>query len=201
MSTGTDTDNALLSVQDALDFLGLGTTTASTSINDKVCDVVNVVSWRFNAETGRKLKAREYTEIYDGNGKTDLYLNNWPLASTTVTITINSNRDFTSTDDQVTDTDVMLSTESGRVRLDGDYFDSGANNVQIAYTAGYSTANAYDLTYAAKEFLQVLWDRETARESISARTEAYEGVSRTMEPEFPWSVKKILDMYRDGRAY
>ena len=199
MSTATDTDNALLSIEDAQ--LYLGNSTASSSSNDRVRDLINVVSWRFNAETGRLLKARTYTEIYDGNGKSDLYLNNYPIGSTTITITINDSRVFTSTADQITSTDVMLSTDSGRVRLDGEYFDAGEKNVQIAYTAGYSTANAYDLIYAAKEYLQTLWDRETARESISARTEAYEGVSRTMEPDFPWSVKKVLDMYREGRAY
>jgi len=195
----TDTDNALLGIEDAQAYLG--NTTATTAINDGVCDLINAVSWRFNAETGRKLKSRTYTEIYDGNGKSDMYLNNWPLSSTTITITINSDRVFTSTGDQVTSTDIMLSTESGRVRLDGYYFDSGTKNVQVAYSAGYTTSSSYDLTFAAKEFLLVLWNRKTAKEPTNMRTEAYEGISRTFEPEFPWSVKKILDMYRDGRAY
>ncbi len=201
MATQTDTDNALLSVQDGLDFLGLGTTTASTAYNDDVCDLINYVSWRFNTETGRKLKAREYTEYYDGNGKTSLYLDNWPLASTTITITIDSDRAFTSTGDIVTSTDVMLTTESGRVRLDGDYFDSGEKNVKVEYTAGYTTSSYFDLTEAAKEYLQILWNRKTAKDPVAVRTEAYEGISRTFEPEFPWSVKKILDMYSNDRAH
>lgn len=199
MATGTDTDNALLGIEDAQAFLG--NSTVSTSENDIVRDIINVVSYKFNAETGRKLKARTYTEIYDGNGKDELYLNNWPLASTTITITINADRDFTSTGDQVTSTDIMLSTESGLVRLDGDAFDEGKKNVQIAYTGGYTTSGAFDLIYAAKEYLQTVWDRQTARESISARTEAFEGVSRSFDPDYPWSVKKVLDLYREGRAY
>jgi hypothetical protein len=196
-----DTDNALISVQEGLDFLGLGTTTASTANNDDVIDLINVVSWRFNAETGRNLKSREYTSAYDGNGTSKLYLNNWPISSTTITITINANRDFTDTDDQVTSTDVMLDTGSGEVRLDGDTFTKGERNVQVAYSAGYTTSGAFDLIYAAKEFLQILWNRKTAKDPLSVRTEAYEGISRTFEPEFPWSVKKILDMYREGTAY
>lgn len=199
MATATDTDNALLGIEDAQAYLG--GSTASTSDNDTVRDLINVASWRFNAETGRNLKARDYTEIYDGNGTNTLYLNNWPLASTTITITVNSNRDFTDTGDQVTSTDVMLSTASGEVRLDGDSFSAGTKNVQVEYTAGYSTSNAYDLTYAAKEFLQTLWDRQTARASVGIQTEAYEGMSRTYEQDLPWSVKKLLDMYREGRAY
>jgi hypothetical protein len=197
----TDTDNALLSLSDGLDYLGLGTTTASTSYNDDVSSLINVVSLRFNTETGRKLKSRTYTAYYDGNGKSDMYLPNWPLSSTTITITIDEDRAFTSTDDQVTSTDIILSTESGRVRLDGDVFDLGERNVKVEYSAGYSTSDAYDLVHAAKEFLQVLWNRQTAKEPVNVRTESYEGISRTFEFEFPWSVKKILDMYREGTAY
>ena len=201
MATATDTDNALLSVQDGLDFLGLGSTTESTAYNDDVCNLINALSWRFNAETGRNLKSRSYTSQYDGNGTATLYLSNWPVSSTTITITINANRDFTDTDDQVTSTDVMLDTGAGEVRLDGDDFTKGKHNIQVEYSAGYSTSDAFDLTYAAKEFLQVLWNRETAKDPIAVRTEAYEGISRTFEPEFPWSVLKVLNMYREGRAY
>ena len=101
----------------------------------------------------------------------------------------------------MTSTDIILSTESGRVRLDGDVFDLGEHNVKVEYSAGYSTSDAYDLVHAAKEFLQVLWNRQTAKEPVNVRTESYEGISRTFEFEFPWSVKKILDMYREGTAY
>jgi len=199
MATATDTDNALLGIVDAQAYLG--NSTASTSINDDVRDLINVTSWRFNAETGRNLKAREYTEIYDGNGGSDLYLNNWPIGSTTITITINANRDFSDTGDVVTSTDMMLTTDSGRVRLDGKAFSEGTKNVQIEYTGGYSTDSAFELTYAAKEYLQTLWDRQTARASVGIQTEAYEGVSRTYEQDLPWSVRKLLDLYREGRAY
>jgi len=199
MATGTDTDNALLALTDASAYLGLST--ASTSDNDDARDLINEVSWRFNAETGRLLKSRSYTEYYDGDGSQELYLKNWPLSSTTITITIDENRAFTDTDDVVTSTDVMLTTESGRIRLDDDNFESGQKNVKIEYSAGYSTSDSFDLTHAAKEFLLVLYNRQTAKEPVNMRTEAYEGISRTFEPEFPWSVMKILNLYREGRAY
>ena len=199
MAIATDTDNALLGIEDAQAYLG--NSTATTSDNDTVRDLINVVSWRFNAETGRNLKSRSYTSQYDGNGTSKLYLANWPVSSTTITITINANRDFTDTGDQVTSTDVMLDTGAGEVRLDSDSFTQGTHNVQVEYSAGYSTSDAFDLTYAAKEYLKILWNQETAKDPIAVRTEAYEGISRTFEPEFPWSVYRILNMYRDGRAY
>ena len=203
MALLTDTDNALLSMEDAVVYLGLGTSSGadSSSDSDTVRDLINVVSYRFNAETGRNLKARDYTSQFDGNGTNTAQLANWPLASTTITITINASRDFTSTDDQITDTDVMLDTAAAEVRLDSVGFSKGNQNVQVEYTAGYSTDAAYDLTYAAKEYLQTVWDRQTARESISVRTEAFEGISRTYELNFPWSVMQVLNTYREGRAW
>ncbi len=195
MSTGTDTDNALLSFGDAVDFLG--SDTDSTGTNDKVRSLINSISWRFNTEAGRLLKAREYTERYDGNGSDELWLSNYPLSSTDVTITINSNRDFSDTGDQVTSTDIMLSTETGRIRLDGDSFNSGTQNVQVEYTAGYSTDSAHDLTFAAKEHLKLMWNRENDRDTIGIRTEAFEGISRTFEQDIPWSVRQVLNLYRE----
>jgi len=199
MGTGTDTDNALLSLEDAAKLLG--TSTQTTDTNDTIRGLIDVVSYRFNAETGRALKSRDYTSQYDGNGTHTLYLKNWPVSSTSITITINANRSFTSTADQVTGTDIMLDTGSGEVRLSGTYFPTGARNVQVEYSAGYTTAAAYDLIHAAKDFIKILYNRETGREPQWVRSESYEGVSRTFEFEFPWSVKKILDMYREGTVY
>jgi len=32
------------------------------------------------------------------------------------------------------------------------------------------------------------------------RTEAYEGVSRTFEGDIPWSVRQVLNIYRDRQS-
>lgn len=200
MSTGTDTDNALLADTDAAMFLGV--TTSSTGEMDVLRDTINAVSWRFNTETHRKLKSRSYTEIYDGNGSDDIYLNNYPLSSTTMTITIDDTRAFTDTDYVVTSTDVMLSTESARVRLDGHAFSAGRNNVKIEYSAGYTTGegDADDLRHAAKEYMKLMWNREQDRDTIGVRTEAYEGISRTFELDLPWSVRTILNLYKERKV-
>ena len=193
-----DTDNALLSIQDALSYMGLGSTTASTSINDAVENIINVVSYRFNDETGRLLKSRSLTEYYDGNGKNVLYLDQYPISSTTITITIDGTRAFTSTDYIVTSTDIMLSTESGEIRLDGDTFDIGQRNVKVEYSAGYSSSGAHSLTQTAKEYVKLIYDRRTKKGNAEAgiRSESWEGHSITYENDLPWSVKSVLDMYR-----
>ena len=196
MATGPSTEYGLLGTSDFAEFVG---SSGSTENWYKLNDIINGVSQRFEVETGRNLKSRAYTEVYDGNGKNYLYLNNYPLSSTTITITIDSARDFTSTEDQVTSTDVMLTTESGLVRLNDDTFSVGTGNVQISYSAGYSTGTEYLLTHAAKELGYLMWNRMRQKDMIGVRSEGYDGRTVTYENDLPWSVKKVLDIYRDRR--
>lgn len=197
MGTSLDTDNALLSLADAKEYLG---STATTVNDSKIYDIINAVSHRMNAETGRLLKSRSYTEYYDGNGKSDVLLRQWPISSTSITITIDSDRAFTSTDDVVTSTDVMLDTDMGWVRLDDETFSIGERNIKVEYSAGYTTAAAYDLTMAAKEMCKAMWNRMTGKQGVGVDNEAYEGVSRSYEQDIPWSVRKVLDNYRGPRG-
>ena len=114
-------------------------------------------------------------------------------------ITVDSARLFDSTGDEITSTDVMLTTAQSRVRLDGQTFSFGVNNVQVEYSAGYTTAlgDAEDLRGAAKEQVKLVWNREQNRDTIGIRTEAFEGISRTYELDIPWSVRQILNLYRE----
>jgi hypothetical protein len=196
MSTGCDTENSLLATSDARDWLGIKPN--DTQYDATLNDIINYVSYRFNGETGRQLKSRQWTEYHDGDGSNTLYLNQFPISSTTITITIDADRVYT-TDLRVTDTDIMLSTESGRVRLDDDTFDIGTRNVKVVYSAGYTTSGAFDLVLAAKELVQLMWNRYTKKDMVGLRTDGYEGGTRTYENDLPWSVKKVLDMYRDRR--
>jgi len=198
MATGPSTAIALLSLADAKVFLG---STSTTDNDGNISDLINAGAMRFETETGRKLKSRDYTELYDGDGKNYLYLNNWPLSSTTITITIDSDRAFSDTDDQVTSTDIILTTEAGKVELDNDTFDRGLKNVKVEYTAGYTTDVNFDLVFASKEYLRLEFARQSKELPIGVRNENYEGMSRSFENDLPWSVKKVLDIYRDRSGW
>lgn len=199
MATGPDTGIAFLSLAEAKEIIE--GSTATTTYSSPISDLVNAAAMRFNAECGRTLKNSSHTEYYDGNGTNSLYLENYPLTSTSITITIDENRAFTDTDDQITSTDVILSTESARVRLDGDTFNLGTANVKVAYSAGYTTTADHDLVQATREFVQFLWDRRTGRQTESGvDNESFEGESISYEQDLPWSVKQVLLMYRDRRG-
>jgi hypothetical protein len=201
MATAIDTENSLISSGDAVEYIG---STGSTGDWTRIYDLVNVVASRMNAEAGRKLKARSYCEYYDGNGGDDLLLRNYPLTSTSVTIYIDPTRTWTDTDYQVASTCIILDTESGAIELEGYSFSEGDRNVQVQYTAGYTTGSTsvpgeWALIGASKEYLQLLWNRATKRDNVGLRTESFEGGSKTYENDLPWSVKQVLMMYRDRK--
>ena len=197
MATSLDTDNALLSLDDFNAYIGQSS--ASTADDDIKRDIINQASWRFNAETARNLKSRSYTTVFDGNGTNEYQLVNWPLSSTAMTITIDANRAFTDTDDVVTSTDVFLDTGQALIRLDSKTFSAGFANIQVEYSAGYTTALSFDLTLAAKEYGRMLWDRRSGKsEQIGIRSMTFpEGGSVSYENDMPWSVRQVLSMYRD----
>jgi hypothetical protein len=197
MATAVDTALSLITGAEALEYLG---STGTTGDWYRIYDLVNVVASRMNSEAGRALKASTYTEYYDGDGGDELILKHYPLTSTDVVIYVDETRAFTDTDYQVSGTDVLLDTEAGIVRLDGDSLSVGERNVRVQYSAGYSSSGSdYALFGAAKEYLQLLWQRASKRDTIGLRTESFEGGSRTYENDLPWSVKQVLQMYKDRR--
>ena len=162
---------------------------------------VNQAAARMNHETGRLLKSRSITEYYDGDGSTWLMLNQYPLSSTTITVTIDDGTRAFTTDMQLTTTDIRCDTDLGVIQVVGSAFSEGYRNVKVVYTAGYSSSetNSMPLVSAQKDYVQLLWNRQNNRGSIGIRSESAESGSRTYETDLPWSVMKVLQGYKDRR--
>lgn len=192
-----DQTNNIIGVDELADYLGDDGSTAFGRYEL----VVNAVSHLFNTYTNRKLKSRSLTEYYDGDGGQSLYLDNYPIVSTStdIDIRIDTDRDYT-TSDKVSSTNIVIDSEEGRVRLETDVFDSGEHSVKVVYTAGYSTSTMpWDLKYAAMEMSRFYLNRET-KNRVGVRSEGAEGGSITYETDMPWSVKQVLDMYRSPKV-
>lgn len=188
-----DQTNCIIGVDELADYMGdIGSTAFG-----RYSLVINAVSHLFNTYTNRKLKARSLTEYYDGNGGSELYVDNYPIVSTSTNIDIRVDTDRSySTSDKVASTDIIIDSEEGRIRLDDDTFDTGAHSVKIVYTAGYSTGTMpYDLKYAAMEMSRFYLNREKSNR-VGVRSEGAEGGSITYETDMPWSVKQVLELYR-----
>jgi hypothetical protein len=201
-----DSVNNLLNLTQVREHMG---TTGSTGENAKLTNIINAVSHRFNSETGRLLKSRAHTTYHDGNGGSVMHLDQYPVVSvsTNIDIRVDSDWDFT-TGDKVSSTNIRIYANEGKVYIDNDTFDVGEQSVKVVYTAGYTVSSTStgstvgtipgDLQYAALEFVQFLWRRESGS-NVGIRSESVEGGSITYEDGMPWSVRQVLDRYRDRR--
>jgi hypothetical protein len=214
MST-INTLNSLLTLSEAQEYMQDST----TGNESRFTDLINVVSDLFNAETGRKLKHRIYSstagtsetyEYRDGNGIDTMWLYQYPIVSsaTQMSIYVDTDRAYSSTSDQIASTDIMIYADEGKIVLDDDTFDAGNRSVRIKYAAGYTVTTTSsgstrgtlpaDLVYAAKEMMRFLWTREETK-SVGMRQESIEGMSRTYDNDIPFTVRRILEKYRDVR--
>jgi len=117
------------------------TTTDNDTFNQRL---INRASRQIEAHIKRNIRARSYTEYYDGTGESGkLFLNQWPIQSTTSTISIydDIDRDFTSTT-LFASTDFVIYKDEGIVELLSDaslgsWFSKGTQNIKAIYTGGY----------------------------------------------------------------
>jgi hypothetical protein len=178
-----------------------GSTTGSTTNDEKLNQLINGVSDYFNKYCGRTIKLTEYSpELpdYDGNGTANMYLNNWPISTSGATVYIDESWAFT-TDTIATTSDINASTNDGRLHYRG-IFPAGYQNIRVYYSGGYSSSQMpHDLKRAAMEMCQFWWNRETKKDRVGVRNEQFEGGSRTFETDMPWSVVKVLEYYKGPR--
>lgn len=195
-----DTAISILTLGDIKQFIE-GSTTGSSTYDEQYNQLVNGISAHFNSYCGRVLKATTYSSSgvepdYDGDGTAHLYLRNFPVSTSTVDVYVDSNWAFT-TDTQLDSTSYRINKNNGHIFLQSEVFTKGTMNVRVTYEAGYADAvMPYDLKRAALEACQFFWNREQKKDRIGVRNESFEGGSRSFETDMPWSVQKLLDLYR-----
>jgi len=188
-----DQTNNIIKLEEFTEYLG----DEGSTVYGRYEAIINAVSHLFNTYTKRKLKSRSLTEYYDGNGKSEMYVDNYPIVSvsTNIGIYVDTSRSY-STSTVVSSSNIIIDSEEGKIRLANTSFSAGAHSIKIVYTAGYSTTTMpEDLKYAAKEMGRFYLNREGSNR-VGIRSEGGEGGSVTYETDMPWSVKQVLDMYR-----
>lgn len=103
-------------------------------------NLITQASRQIETHIKRSIRARSYTEFQDGTGESGkLFLKQWPIVSTTSTISIydDLDRDFDSTT-LFDSTDFVIYEDEGIVELlDGAWFQKGTQNIKAIYTGGY----------------------------------------------------------------
>jgi uncharacterized phiE125 gp8 family phage protein len=166
--------------------------------------LIEAVSAQFNAYTGRRLTARDYSwreadpeydsdnAVLDGTGLPELILPQYPVQSLAELALEGSPLELEL---------VALDRSAGVASLKSGVFPRGKSNVGLVYQAGFATLPA-DLSQAALEQAAVRFQQSAAghgRLGITARTLADGSLSYSGEALLP-QVREVLDRYRNRIA-
>jgi hypothetical protein len=145
---------------------------------------------------GRKMKEADYVEYYDGpddESPDTLLLNQWPIIEVE-SIHDDLERLFGS-DSLIAASDMVIYKERGLVKLfrNQSCFQRGAQNIKVAYTAGYATMPG-DLEDAAIQMVEHMYNRSRTNgfdsASLGGKSETYD------KAEIPAAVKRTLRNYK-----
>lgn len=176
----------------------------STASQDALLALVKAGVEQFaKTYTGRDLlvPSTPYTEYYDGDGGSDLRLDQHPIVSVT-TIHIDNSRLFADAA-LVPASDIIGDAKSylrGFVELLTYRFTRGAKNIKVVYSAGYSVV-PLDLSMAVKQIVAKQF--KVAEKKMFAEGSYQVGdTTITLSPDaYPKDALKVLDAYRRVAAF
>ena len=186
-----DTANALVSLADAKTFLKI-----SASSEDSVIeDFINRASIWANDYTGRRLKSRSNSDVYDGDGSDILLLRDYPVNAVT---------SFQIVDEPVPliiYEDFSLNAENGIIKTkNGRMVTKGFQNVSLTYTAGYSTPPE-TIKEAVLLYVGHLYRRQYADQKFGVQSETVGDRTTTYgSDDIIPKAKALLNPYRSERV-
>ena len=153
--------------------------------------------------TNRVFASASYTERRDGNGREELRLQQYPVTALT-SVKVDSNREFGA--DTALDADEYdLDGDAGLVYRIGTVWPCGTRNIQVVYTAGYSTIPD-DVVHAANIIVADWYTRAKqlaggqSQNELSGENLGEESQSYVKELVDGWGIPAqavaILDRYR-----
>lgn len=117
-------------------FMGMSGSDSTT--DDLIENLISRVSVLMETFMGRNILSREYTEVHNGGG---VYVLFPKQGNITLVTSIHDSYDWDWDDDALIDSDDYRITDSDYITLKGSVspFSNYTNNIQIIYTAGYSS--------------------------------------------------------------
>jgi len=205
MALVLDETNSLITLEDLKEYLAdLATDELVTGgeRNEELEHIINAVSGYCNTRTHRKLKTRENTEYYDGDGTDVLFVDNYPITSTAATISIWNDVDRDYGDNEKIDAeDIIIYADDGIIKLEEDVFSKGYQSVKITYTAGYTlTAGEThtipgDLSMAVKMMCAKLWSLKQDKTFVASSINAGNASASFFERWIPPFADEVLKRY------
>ena len=190
--------NALISLDDIREALGLD----NEEVKDDgfIINLINRVSTRIESYCGRTFAASYYTEYHDGDGTSEVLLNQYPITHVSG-MWDDIDRDFG--DDCVVDSDdYLIYANEGRLSLYNDEttFLVGRQNIKVCYSGGY-TDIPEDLKQACVDLALTSYRKNKEKiHGVMSRTTAGGASAMYDLREIPADVKAILDTYKKSKT-
>ncbi|MFQ5452255.1 MAG: phage head-tail connector protein [Candidatus Paceibacterota bacterium] len=178
--------NALTSLTTAKDHLGI----TDASQDTRVERWIDTASQMIEKATDRVLYSKSHTEVQDGRGSKSILLRQYPVTAIT-SLHIDSQGTFDA-NSLIAAADYAQRDEDELV-LRSSTFKRGLQNIQIVYTAGFSTIPA-DLENACLELIEFMYDRRGDRRvGVASKSKRDENITFiTKIPEF---IMQMIEPY------
>jgi len=184
----------LCTLDQVKDFIGM--TGSNSQVDDLLEDLITMVSDTFSKLCGvTQFKAQDYTEYYNGNGLTELHVDQRPVNSVSLLAEDydwlwGTDSTYESTAYAIMDDNIVLKDET---------FPEGRRNIKITYNAGYSTIPT-DLNLACMLEVVKLYNSKETIDVISKSYGDGSAVTRFLGGLLP-DVKNILRRYAGTGVY
>jgi len=143
--------NDLTTLANALTWLGCPSDDASGTLQR----VITAVSTAIQNTIGRNIKTASYNEIFDGRGRSRIMVSNWPITAV-ASVTLGELMQVSVPPRSSASPGYTFSDKF--VYVDSPYFyDPGKRNVQITYTAGYTTV-PFDIEQGCLTWIKAIMD-------------------------------------------
>ena len=162
--------------------------TSQTGKDDLLIDLLDSYNTEMEEYLGVTLIDTTYTESYDGNGTSSMFLKHYPITSVT---------SLTLDDTALTeDTDFYVYGDVGLIKLDSDVFTVDFKNVDIVYVAGHGAART-NVSKVLKNALKTWVGRVFKAEVVDFSQRFDESSLANIKSQMmPWDIKQKLDYFR-----
>lgn len=184
----------LVPLDDMIDFLAIEEPTQEQE--NQIGFMLNMLCEFCDTYTNRTLIATDHTERLNGTGTQRISVSNYPINSTSATVSayIDADWDFTA-DDKIGADDLYIDSENGIIVYKDGIWSRGLSNVKIVYNAGYESV-PYDLQLSIQEAVAYFWERKEqkvwAKSSISKGDNSITRITQSL----PDTVTAVWDRYR-----
>lgn len=179
-----------------VNYLNLGAG-ASATAGPLLAALGDAVQSAMERELSRTFDAASYTEAYDGNGQSALYLIHDPIRTVTAVSLNGTALTVSSSVTTYPPSDVIVHRNRAALVRTTDVWTPGYSNVLVTYTAGLSTADGppLALVQAGVEWIALLWK---SRDRNGIQSEASRGQTLTFTREIPPFVRDVINLFKRG---